>query len=329
MTTPSQTEGPRFTPNLSRRRILLMLAVLASGIFLSLSPIDRLANADGTDFCQLTSQHALRSCRKEARSDYFLALGKCDNVADADTREDCEEEAVAERKDALETCSAQFDARQAACERLGPAPYDPVINPSNFVSTIDNPYFPLKPGTTYFYRGNTAEGVETNTVAVTHNTKVILGVTCVEVRDKVFLDGELTEDTRDWYAQDIHGNVWYFGENSRELEGPLTVSIEGSWIAGEDGAKPGIIMKAHPAVGDFYRQEFSLGTAEDLGEVLSLNRSVTVPAGSFAHCLETKDTSPLEPDVVEKKFYAPNVGFVLETDPETGERSELVRITTE
>ena len=107
------------------------------------------------------------------------------------------------------------------------------------------------------------------------------------------------------------------------------IGLEGSWVAGEDGAKPGIAMKAHPAVGDFYRQEFLLGSAEDVGLVTCLDEAVTVPYGSFRHCVRTDDTTPLEPGVLEQKFYAPNVGLVLEVDRETGERLKLLRITTE
>jgi hypothetical protein len=126
---------------------------------------------------------------------------------------------------------------------------------------------------------------------VTHNTKEILGVTCVEVRDIVTVGGVVKEDTLDWFAQDTAGNVWYFEENSKEIQDGLAVSLEGSWTAGIDGAKPGIIMKAYPAVGDFYRQEFALGTAEDVAEVLSPTETVTVPAappGGFAHCLSPR-----------------------------------------
>ncbi|MGH7863894.1 MAG: hypothetical protein ACREQB_02815, partial [Candidatus Binataceae bacterium] len=128
-------------------------------------------------------------------------------------------------------------------------------------------------------------------------------------------------------AQDLDGNVWYFGENSKQLSGGLVIGVEGSWTAGEDGAKPGIIMMAHPAIGDFYRQEFLLGTAEDVAEVLSVSESVTVPFDSFDDCLKTEDSTPLEPDVAEAKFYAPGVGFVLTIiDPATGEKLELVEI---
>src|SRR5262249_39339448 len=139
----------------------------------------------------------------------------------------------------------------------------PVIDPSNFVGVINNPYLPMVPGTTFTYVSQTADGVETNVVFVTHNTKVILGVTCTEVHDTVTLNGELTEDTLDWLAQDKQTNVWYFGENTKQLAGGLVVGLEGAFTAGVDGAKPGIIMEGNPKVGDFYRQEFSPGEAED------------------------------------------------------------------
>jgi hypothetical protein len=279
------------------------------------------------NFCQLTAEDALLSCRTKALSDSQLALGKCDNIANAARRKACKQQAAADFKDAQRTCGDQHEARLAVCERLGGAAYDPVIKPANFVAGVNNPYFPLKPGTTFIYE--TPDGHERDEFFVTHHTKVILGVTCIEVRDTVRQDGELIEDTLDWYAQDKQGNVWYFGENAKQLQGGLIVGLKGSWVAGEDGAKPGIIMEAHPHVGDLYRQEFSLATAEDIGEVLSLTTPLTVPAGSFPHCLETKDTSTLEPDVVEHKFYAPEVGNVLETDPSTGERLELIEIKTD
>jgi hypothetical protein len=232
-------------------------------------------------------------------------------------------------KDTLQTCKDQFDFRQEACERFGPAPYDPVIDPANFVSQIDNPYFPLKPGTTFIYEGQTAHGLEHSEFAVTHNTKVILGVTCIEVRDSVLTDGVLTEDTLDWFAQDKDGNVWYFGENTHELEDGLITTIDGTFTAGVDNDKPGIIMEADPAIGDFYRQEFSLANAEDFAEVASLTESVTVPFGSFTNCLKTIETTPLETDLLEHKFYAPGIGNISTVDAHTGEKVELIQITTE
>ena len=284
--------------------------------------------AEAKDFCHLTTQKVKRSCEAAAQSDYWLARGKCHNLSDPAAREACVQQAEADRKDALDECQEQREARNAVCDRLGEDPYDPVIDPANFVATIDNPYMPLTPGTTFIYEGNTAEGFEHQEFTVTSNTRVILGVTCTEVHDTVTLDGALIEDTLDWFAQDLDGNVWYFGESSKEIVNGEIVSLEGSWQAGVDGAKPGIIMEANPLVGDLYRQEFYLGEAEDIGEVLSLTASASVPYGDFSNCLQTADTVPLEPDALEHKFYAPGVGLVLEIDPVTGERLELIQIIT-
>jgi hypothetical protein len=307
---------------------LLTPALLAAGALFVFGLVNGAAIAGGIDFCKLTSKAALDSCKTGARSDYSLALGKCDNVSDPAARKACQQQALADLKDALQTCAAHNAARQAVCQRLGGAPYDPVINPTNFVSTINNPFMPLTPGTTFVYTGQVASAVESNVVAVTHNTKVILGVTCVEVHDTVFLDGDLEEDTLDWYAQDKNTNVWYFGENARQFAGGEVVGVEGSWTAGVDGAKPGIAMEGHPAINDFYRQEFLLDTAEDMAEVVGTNESVTVTYGSFNHCLKTKETSPLEPDAMENKFYASGVGLLLIIDLVSGERLELEAVST-
>jgi len=164
---------------------------------------------------------------------------------------------------------------------MGPQPYDPLIDPSNFVDKIDNPYFPLVPGTVFIYEGHTAGGLVHTEFFVTHKTAQILGVTAVEVHDTVTTNGELTEDTLDWFAQDRDGNVWYFGENTMELIGGRPSTLSGTFTAGVDRAKPGIIMEAHPKKGDFYRQEFDLGNAEDFADVKSLSDTVTVPAGKL------------------------------------------------
>jgi len=300
---------------------LLLIALMVSGLVFNGE-----AGVEEPDFCRQTAQGVLTSCRDAAQSDYSLALAKCDNLANPAARAQCQNHASADLNDARQTCQEQNDARLAACDRLGGAPYDPVIDPSNFVARVNNPYFPLKPGTTFIYEGRTAEGFEHDEFAVTHNTRVILGVTCVEVRDRVTTDGELTEDTLDWFAQDRDGNVWYFGENTHELEDGLITTIEGTWMAGVNGDKPGIVMKAHPAIGDFYRQEFSLANAEDFAETLSLTETVTVPAGTFHNCLKSQETTPLETDLLEYKFYASGVGNVLTVDATTGDRVELVEI---
>jgi len=296
------------------------------GVLLVFTLVNGGAEPERIGFCRHTAQAALTSCRRAAESDYWVAWGKCDNLTDSAARENCRNQAAADRNDVWQVCDDQNEARLAACQRLGEAPYDPVIDPSNFVTRIDNPYFPLTPGTTFIYEGHTAQGFEHDEFAVTRNTRVILGVTCVEVHDTVTTDGELTEDTLDWFAQDRDGNVWYFGENTHELEDGLITTIDGTFMAGVNGDKPGIVMKAHPAIGDFYRQEFSLANAEDFADTLSLTESVTVPAGTFHNCLKSQETTPLETDLLEHKFFAPGVGNVLTVDATTGDRVELVRI---
>jgi hypothetical protein len=202
------------------------------------------------------------------------------------------------------------------------------FDPSNFVAQIDNPYLPLSPGTAFHYRSETPDGVETNDVIVTRDTKQILGITVTVVHDQVFLDGELTEDTFDWQAQDKQGNVWYFGEDTKELENGEVVSTEGSWEAGVNGAHPGIIMLAHPKTGLTYIQEDAPDVAEDRAKVLSIKSKVDVPYGSFDHCLQTLEWSLLELGIREHKFYCPGVGFVEEVQPKGGRIiSELVSIT--
>jgi len=201
----------------------------------------------------------------------------------------------------------------------------PVFDPTNFTSSIiDNPYMPLQPGTTLVYE--TASTGEVVNFEVTRQTKVIAGVTCVVVHDTSIVDGDLEEDTLDYLAQDKFGNVWYFGEDTKTLEDGEVVSTEGSWRAGVDGALPGFIMEVHPHVGDEYSQEIAPGVAEDMAKVVSLNEVVDAPYGSGDHALETDETTPLEPDVLEHKFYLSGVGLVSTVDANSGEVEELIRI---
>lgn len=216
------------------------------------------------------------------------------------------------------------------------AGYNPVTDPANFVDAagdplpIENAYFPLEPGTTFHYEGVAEEGLDTDDVYVTHDTKTILDVACVVVHDTERLDGLKIEDTYDWYAQDRDGNVWYFGEDSTQYQGDPAVAVghEGSWEAGENGAKPGIIMLADPLPGDSYREEYAADVAEDMARVMRLNAKVTVPYGVYLEGLETKEWSPLEPGAVEQKFYAAGVGNVLVIEHQgKALREELVSIS--
>ena len=303
----------------------IYISVLATVLMIGIINSSAVAEQITPNWCKETSYDLLTSCNFGVRDDYNLALGKCQNLPGE--RKACRQLASEEKQSGFEDCTAQFEARQRICRTLGRNPYNPLIDPANFVATIDNPYFPLTPGSIYVYDGITEEGNEHVVVTVTSDTKVILGVTCIAVRDTGTVNGVLAEDTIDWYAQDKDGNVWYFGENSLSYEDGLIVSVEGSWTADVDGAKPGIIMKASPQVGDLYRQEFALGVAEDMGQVLALGQTSTVPAGTYSNCVETKDFSPLEPDVIEHKFYAPGVGSVQEVDTTTGDHLDLTSFT--
>lgn len=201
---------------------------------------------------------------------------------------------------------------------------------TDFVATIDNQYFPLRPGTTFTYVG-TVEGAPARTVTqVTTDTKMIVGVRTTVVHDVLYVNDVRAEDTFDWYAQDRRGNVCYFGEDTKEFDetGQNVISTEGSWETGKNGAEPGAIMLADPQRGDSYEQEHAEGVAEDQAMVVSVRKKVKVPYGSFTNVLLTRETTPLDPSDVSNKYYAPNVGTILDLAKKGGrERFELVSIT--
>ena len=220
--------------------------------------------------------------------------------------------------------SSSPSAREAAATSR----YRPNIDPDQFVDRIDNPLFTLEPGTVYRLRGETEAAIENETITVTDRTKKVMGVTTTVVKDVVSIKGEFVEFTYDWYAQDRDGNVWYFGEDTAEYEDGKVVSREGSWEAGVDGAQPGIIMNANPQVTDSFRQEFYEGEAEDMYWVVSTEGSIKVPHGRFDNVVRTLEWSPLEPEVVGEKFYAPGVGLIAERALSGGkEVFELLDVT--
>ena len=198
------------------------------------------------------------------------------------------------------------------------------IQPSEFVGAVTNPYFPLPSGRTLRYRGETKNGVETLQIEVTYGTKLILGVTTTVVVETHALDGQVEEISENWFAQDRDGNVWYFGEFSQTYENGSPINSAGSWEAGVGDAQPGIMMQAQPRVGDTYFQEFAPGVAQDMAQVLSTMRSVTVPHGSFSQVLLTKEWTALESNSVEHKSYAPGIGLILEE--KGSERVQLVEV---
>jgi hypothetical protein len=209
-------------------------------------------------------------------------------------------------------------------------PYEPKIDPADFVEGVDNQWHPLTPGVTRIYEGASEDESIRIETSVLNETRTVIGVECTVMRDTEYIDGELVEDTYDWFAQDVFGNVWYFGEDSREYEDGKEVSTAGSWESGVDGALPGIIMFDNPLAGVSYRQEYYKGEAEDMAEVIGLEKSKTVAHGSYDNCLQTREWTPLEPGVEEQKYYAAGIGVIYEVAVKGDEEYvELVEIRTQ
>jgi hypothetical protein len=194
-----------------------------------------------------------------------------------------------------------------------------------FVDQVDNPWFPLIPGSAWVYRGVKDGERSRDVVRVTGASRVIDGVRCTAVSDRLYLKGALEERTTDWYAQDADGNVWYYGEATAELSPSGAVKTrEGSWLTGRNGAKPGIFMPAQPEIGQRFRQEYLEGHAEDHFEVLSLSASVHTPAASSNEALLTKEWTPLEPDVIDHKLYVKGYGTVKEQTVKGGKELNVL-----
>jgi hypothetical protein len=219
-------------------------------------------------------------------------------------------------------------AAAGTCPVSLPQAGEPVtLDPADFVERIDNPFLPFLIGSRWVYRETDAEGARQRVkVTVTDRTRPIEGIAATVVHDKVTERGALVENTFDWYAQDVCGNVWYLGENTKEYEDGKVVATEGSWEHGVDGAMAGVVMPAEPQVGLAYRQEYYAGEAEDRGEIASLDEQAQVPFGHFRPVIMTRDTTPLQPRVLEYKFYAEGIGVVLAVGISGGsDREQLVR----
>jgi hypothetical protein len=229
------------------------------------------------------------------------------------------------------------NASSSTAPRSGPSPsqlapihgtYSPSIHPADFVARVDNPFWPLKPGTGFHYEGVRGKTAQADDEFVTHRTKPILGISSTVVRDTVSEGGRPIERTFDWYAQDKQGNVWYMGELALERKHGHFAKASDSWESGVNGAKPGIIMPAHPKRGDAYRQEFyPPGQALDQARVLGRRGTVTVPYGTFKRPLVTSEFSPLEPQT-EQKFYVAGLGEIAEKVVKGHhEQFQLVKVT--
>jgi hypothetical protein len=204
------------------------------------------------------------------------------------------------------------------------------LDPAEFTTAIDNRYWPMTPGSRWVYREAEDGKVNRVVVTVTKRTKTIDGIEARVVRDVVSKQGSgvPVEVTNDYYSQDSEGNVWYLGEDTTEYQHGRPASTAGSFAAGVDGAEAGVAVPADPQQGLSYRQEYYAGEAEDEGEVLRTGEQAEVPFGHFDDVLATRDTNPLEPKVVEYKYYAPDVGPVLTLDVSGASgREELLSYT--
>jgi len=206
--------------------------------------------------------------------------------------------------------------------------YHPTIDPTKFSSVVTNRYFPLRPGTTLIYDGIRDGKPQHTEMKGTAETRVIMGVKCVVVRDDVTSNGALVEKTTDWYAQASDGSVWYFGEATAEYVNGSVSSTQGSWEGGVDGAQPGIIMEAAPRTGDSYRQEYRPGIAEDTAKIIKTSFTTKVGGVTYKNVVVTEDTNPLAPDKQDEKRYAPGVGLIYTVRVSTGHREVSSYTTT-
>ena len=319
-----------------------LLAVLA----LLLLPA-QVANAgSNAKYCTQTAGLVRRACGLETDDSYLRTVAACININDAAKRRGCMADARTTHHDSAQLCADQKASRLQICAALGEDRYDPDFTQARFESDYQhlsnpNPYMPLTIGNRWEYRG----GVENIKIEIQNRTKAIDGVNCIVQRDQVFTSGILTEDTFDWFAQGLDGSVWYCGEQVNEYETfagdkPVAlelVSIDGSFKAGRDFARPGIVFLANPLPGVTYREEASLANAEDVSRIASnsyrygqdadLDRLVPKALAQLlcrGDCIVTYAFSAMAPGVVERKYYSPGIGLILETVVETGEVIKLV-----
>lgn len=326
--------------------LIIMMAAfcLVSGPAFAIEKEDLRATGDGK-FCSRTAKVVFRACKNEVKDDSLITSAKCLNISDQTEREGCLTDAEDTLSEESQLCEDQLSARIDVCKLVGEDRYDPNFDPllfdSNFSNlTNPNPYFPLTIGNTWEFQGEN----ELNTLEILNETKLIEGVTCIVLRDLVLKNGDIVEFTDDWFAQAKNGTTWYCGDEVKDFESfdgdnprrAELVSIDGSFKVGRDYDKPGIISLRTPAPGDVYREEFSLGNAEDLAEILT----TTYSFGSNAEldqfvpqqlaeilcagdCVVTRNFQPSEPGIFARKYYAPGIGYFLEVKPQTGEILQL------
>jgi len=316
---------------------------LLTALMIAMVSLSQTASASGRNgnACSKTSQLMRAACSAESIDDYFVQKAKCYNESELGDKYDCIGDAWEEFREVRSSCRDQFQARENVCDVLGQAPYDPRFEPEDFETSLDslttpNPLFPLQVGNIWTYGGD-----EDIMVEVLDETKLIDDVTCFVVRDVVSIDGLLVEDTDDWFAVARNdGSIWYCGEEVKDYEYfegdspslPELTAIDGSFKVERDGDRAGVLFPGFPQVGDVFRQEFSLGNAEDIVEILSTTYSygqdpeldelvpqVLVEALCNEDCVVVAESTPIEPGVFERKYYAQGIGFFLGTNPDDEE----------
>ncbi|MBK7948417.1 MAG: hypothetical protein IPK00_06660 [Deltaproteobacteria bacterium] len=297
-------------------------------------------------YCTQTADLQDKACVAEKRDDYYVARAICANVVDETERADCTEEATTEWRSGLEDCDDVTEAREDLCELVGEQRYEPAFLPQSFDDPMNpshpNPWFPLPAGGHWTF----TDGTETIDIDVLDKTKNVAGVTCLVVRDVVRGDGQPIEDTDDWFAIHANGDVYYCGENTRDYEtfagdDPVEaelVSIDGSFKAGVDGAKAGIVFPGDPQPGRTDRQEWSPSNAEDAATIVSrtyrfgasseldqlVPRALAELLCSAGDCVVTKEFTPMDPEHIEYKYYARGVGRFLEVNRDAGTAVQLI-----
>ena len=285
-----------------------------------------LAPGAGAQGANTAAAFALREAgRAEVDGAFWTAVAQAMSETDVAEIVGGVRTAYVEWQEGRELVDTQFAARTALVVLLGEDPYDPAVERAAFVAGVDHAYFPLVPGVTRVYAGATTDGAERIEETALAQTKVILGVECTAVRVENWLDGALVEVTTDYYAQDLAGTVWSFGERSLTYDTAGEVAGFSGWLAGVDGAKPGVKLQAVPAIGETYRIAYQAGVVEDVATVLAVGERVEVAYGAFDGALRTRELSPIEPEEVEEKVYVPGIGRVLEVNVATGE-IELIDI---
>jgi hypothetical protein len=319
---------------------------LLAALTLAVGPARANNSAGNGKYCTQTATLVHRACGSEADDSYLRTAAACINLVDDTARQTCLADAKSARKDAVQLCADQKGARLGICAAVGEARYDPVFTQEFFETdyhNLSNPnrFMPLGIGNRWDYQGSG----ETVKIEILNRTKTIDGVKCIVQRDQVFKGGFIAEDTNDWFAQAKDGNVWYCGEEVKDYETfaddkPVTaelVSIDGSFKVDRDLARPGIIFMGNPRPGVTYREEVSLANAEDVSEIVSttyrygqipeLDRFVPkalVQLLCRGDCVVTNAFTAVAPGVIERKYFAPGIGFILQTKPATGDTVQLV-----